>query len=86
LIFKPEDKRCSACDKDDFEVVKLRCEFSESILVLIVKAIAKTPELLIHRPFEAYPCCVHFTRRAGGPVSTSKGFIGYLQPILRRHL
>src|SRR5450631_3808440 len=44
LIFKPEDKRCSACDKVDLEGVKLRCAFSESMLVFSVRGILKAPD------------------------------------------
>ena len=39
LMRKPEDRRCNDVDNDDFEAVRLRCAFSESIFVLSVSDI-----------------------------------------------
>src|SRR5450631_2726063 len=44
LIFKPEDKRCSAWDNVDLDAVRLRCAFSESMFVFNVKGIVKAPK------------------------------------------
>src|SRR3984893_16305124 len=80
LMRKPEDKRCNACDNVAFELVKLRCALSESILVLSVNG---TIDLLkVDTPARLRPyCCVHFTRQAGGPVTTFKKVIGASAPF-----
>jgi hypothetical protein len=57
---KPEDRRCSDCDNDDCEVVKLRCALSESMFVLSVNDIAEL--LKVYPPALLGPAvCVHFT-------------------------
>jgi hypothetical protein len=81
LMRKPDDKRCNACDNDAFDVVKLRCALSESTLVFSVNAIFDL--LKVVTPARLRPCCcVHFTRQAGGPVTTFKKVIGAPAPFL----
>src|SRR6202035_1826274 len=60
LILRPEDKRCSACDNDDLEAVRLRCAFSESMLVFKVKGIVKAPKV-VDSParLRPYVCSLH---------------------------
>src|SRR5882757_2691813 len=81
LMRKPDDKRCNACDNDAFEVVKLRCALSESILVLSVNAMFHLLKVVTPARLRPY-CCVHFTRQAGGPVTTFKKVIGTPVPFL----
>jgi hypothetical protein len=78
---KPDDKRCNACDNDAFEVVKLRCALSESTLVFSVNAIFDLLKVVTPARLRPY-CCVHFTRQAGGPVTTFKKVIGAPAPFL----
>jgi hypothetical protein len=73
---KPDDRRVKDCDNSAWEPVKLFCAVSESMFVFNVNAMLETPESYIHRPVQAKLSCVHFTRRAGGPVTTCRKVIG----------
>src|SRR5471032_924652 len=69
LMRKPEDRRCREVDSEACDVVRLRCEFSDAIFVLMtcammflqtdtsIRQYAQFPFVCLHVPRHSNRCC-----------------------------